>query len=82
MPGYTPNIFKDDLIYQHFNSEWHSGLIDMSVQLIDCDREEKDLRQKKGFWIYNLKTILPNGLNDNDCFYVQNRKTRTTERVR
>ena len=72
---------KDDLIYQHFNSEGHSGLMDMSVQLIDCVREEKELREKEGFWIYKLKTISPNGLNDNDCFYVQNRKTRTTARV-
>ena len=27
---------KDDLIYQHFKCKGHSGLIDMSLQLIDC----------------------------------------------
>ena len=42
---------KDDLIYQHFNSEGHSGLMDMSVQLIDCVREEKELQEKQGVWI-------------------------------
>ena len=44
----------------------------MSIQLIDW---EKELRDKEGQWIYKLATLLPHGLNDNDGFYAQNKKT-------
>ena len=52
----------------------------MSVQLIDWVKGERELRDKKGQWIYKLGTLLPHGLNDNDGFYAQNKKTRTIQR--
>ena len=54
----------------------------MSVQLIDWVKGEKELREKEGQWIYKLRTLIPHGPNDNDGFYVQNKKTRTSARAR
>ena len=65
----------DDLLYQHFYKEGHKGLEDMRVQIIDWVKGEKELREKEGQWIYKLGTIVPNGLNDNDGSYAQNRKS-------
>ena len=39
---------------------------------------EEQLREKEGQWAYRLKTLVPNGLNDNDFFFVQNRRSRRT----
>ena len=63
----------DDLLYRHFCSEGHSGLSDVKIQLIDQVYGEEQLREKEGQWAYRLKTLDPNGLNDNDFFFVQNR---------
>ena len=54
----------------------------MSVQLIDWVKGERELRDKEGQWIYKLGTLLPHGLNDNDGFYAQNKKTRTSASAR
>ena len=48
----------------------------MSIQLIDWVKGERELRDKEGRWIYKLGTLLLHGLNDNDGFYAQNKKTR------
>ena len=42
---------KDDLLYQHFHGEGHLGLEDMSEQLIDWVKGEKELREKEEQWI-------------------------------
>ena len=55
---------------------------DISVQLIDWVKGEKELREKEGQRIYNLRTLIPHVLNNNDGFYVQNKKTRTSVRAR
>ena len=68
----------DDLLYRHFCNEGHSGLGDMKIQLIDRVNGEEQLREKEGQWAYRLKTLNPNGLNDNDFFFVQNRRSRRT----
>ena len=39
---------RDELIYQHFNSNGHRGLEDMTIQLIDRVKGEKELREKEG----------------------------------
>ena len=60
---------KGEMIYRHFNSNGHWGLEDMAIQLIDRVKEEKELREKKGQWMYKLGTLTPHGLNDSDSFY-------------
>ena len=69
---------SDDLSYRHFCSEGHSGLKDVKLQLIDRVNGEENLREKEGQWAYKLKTLDPTGLNDNDFFFVQNRRSRRT----
>ena len=38
--------------------------------------KNKELREKEGQWAYKLNTLDPNGLNDNDFFFVQNKRYR------
>ena len=45
------------MLYQHFHGEGHLGLEDLSVQLIDWVKGEKELREKEGQWIYKLRTL-------------------------
>ena len=66
----------DDLLYRHFWSEGHCGLSDVGIQLIDRVNGEEQLREKEGQWAYRLNTLDPNGLNDNDFFFVQNKRSR------
>ena len=74
------NKEKDDARYRHFHSQGHFGLEHMSIQLIDWVKGERELRDKEGQWIYKLRTLIPHGLNDNDGFYGQNKKTRMSAR--
>ena len=46
----------------------HSGLSDVKIQLIDRVNGEKQVREKEGQWVYRLKILDRNGLNDNDFF--------------
>ena len=78
----SENKKKDDVLYQHFHSHGHLGLEHMTVQLIDWVKGERELRDKEGQWIYKLGTLLPHGLNDNDGFYAQNKKTRMSASAR
>ena len=48
----------------------------MIIQLIDRVEEEKELREKEGQWMYKLGTSTPHGLNDNNGFHAQNKKSR------
>ena len=54
----------------------HRGLEDMQIKLIDHVKGEKELRERENHWIYKLATLAPHGLNDNDGFYAQNKKSR------
>ena len=65
-----------DLLYRHFCSEGHRGLSNVKIQLIDRVNGEQQLQEKEGQWVYRLRTLHPNGLNDNDFFLVQNRRSR------
>ena len=56
--------------------------IKLSIQLIDRAMEGSELREKEGQWIYRLGTLRPQGLNEDDGFYAQNRKTRVGARRR
>ena len=74
------NKERDDLIYKHFNSPGHNGLVDVSIKLIDKVVEETKLQDKEGQWAYRLKTLHPHGLNESDFFFSQNRGTRVRRR--
>ena len=67
---------EDDLLYRHFWREGHNGMADIKVQIIDRVNRKDELRDKEGQWAYRLNTLSPYGLNDNDFFYVQNRRSR------
>ena len=54
----------DDLLDGHFCSEGHSEI----RELIDSVNDEVKLREKEGQGAYSLKTLDPNGLNDNGIF--------------
>ena len=56
--------------------------IKLSIQLIDRAMEGSELREKEGQWIYRLGTLRPQGLNEDDGFYAQNRNTRVGARRR
>ena len=74
------NKERDDLIYKHFNSPGHNGLVDVSIRLIDRVAEETKLQDKEGQWAYRLKTLQPHGRNESDFFFSQNRGTRVRRR--
>ena len=61
---------KDDKIYQHFHSENHCGLEDVSVMLIDKCNTEHSLRGNEAQWAYRLNTISPKGLNVEEYVYL------------
>jgi len=69
---------KDDFLYKHFCGGGHDGLRDVRIQLIDRVNGEEELRDKEGQWAYKLNTLRPYGLNDNDFFFAQNRRSRRT----
>ena len=51
---------------------------DVKFQLIDRVNGKENLREKEGQWAYKLKTLDSTGLNGNDFFFVQNRRSRRT----
>ena len=60
----------------NYLSIYHCRLSDIRIQLIDQVNGDEQLREKEGQWAHKLKTLDPNGLNDNDFFFVQNRHSR------
>ena len=71
------NKMGDDLIYRHFYSQGHHGLQDVTIQLIDRVNAKEDLIIKEGQWAYRLSSLTPDGLNESDFFFSQNRRERT-----
>ena len=71
------NKGKDDTIYKHFHSDEHQGLRDIEVHLIDKVNEKDNLLAKEGQWAYRLRSVRPEGLNESDFFFSQNRGERT-----
>ena len=54
---------KREKLISHFFSDKHHGTYDnIKVQMIDyCDANDQE--PKEDFWIFNLNTLEPNGLN-------------------
>ena len=71
------NKVGDDLIYRYFYSQGHHGLQDVTIQLIDKVNAKDDLIVKEGQWAYRLRSLRPDGLNESDFFFSQNRGERT-----
>ena len=67
---------SDDLVYRHFYSHGHHGLSDVSIQLIDKVNDKDDLVAKDGQWVYRLRSLKPDGLNESDFFFGHNRRDR------
>ena len=71
------NMDKDDIIYKHFYSDEHHGLRDLEVHLMDKVNENDNLLAKEGQWAYRLRSVRPEGLDESDFFFSQNRGERT-----
>ena len=67
------NKESDDLVYRHFYGPGHHGLQDVSIQLIDKVNAREDLLAKEGQWAYRLRSLQPDGLNESDFFFSQNK---------
>ena len=70
------NKESDDLVYRHFYGPGHHGLQDVSIQLIDNVNAREDLLAKEGQWAYRLRSLKPDGLNESDFFFSQNKGER------
>ena len=46
------------------------------IQLIDRVNSEEELSDREGQWAYRLKALSPYGLNEDDLFWLQNRRAR------
>ncbi|XP_066573481.1 nuclear GTPase SLIP-GC isoform X2 [Amia ocellicauda] len=53
---------KNQLLAQHFNSEDHS-LVDLTIFPIDKVNDLKSLAEREAYWIHELGTVWPEGLN-------------------
>ena len=73
----SPSVqtMKISSMYRH---QILSGLSDVKIELIDQVNGNEQLREMEGQWAYRLKTLFPNGLNDNDFFFVKNKRFRRT----
>ena len=60
----------------------NGGLEEMEIKLIDHVKGEKELQERENQWIYKLATLAPHGLNNNDGFYNQNKKSCADARGR
>ena len=49
-------------LYQHFYTEGHSGIKDLSVQIIHIT-DVHNPNERESFWIEKLNTYIPMGLN-------------------
>ena len=51
-------------------------LRDVEIHLIDKVNAKEDLVAKEGQWAYRLRSLRPQGLNESDFFFSQNRGER------
>ena len=67
---------SDDLVSRHFYGLGHHGLSDVRIQLIDKVIDKDDLLVKEGQWVYCLRSLKTDGLNESDFFFGHNRGER------
>ena len=59
--GYIKNK-KETSVAEHFNLPGHS-MGDLTIMIIDQEDDVTTLREREGYWINELKTKAPHGLN-------------------
>ena len=59
---------KQKRFHENYCSDRHNGIEDWVVTLIDGVDTLKELRRKELYWMYELKTYAPYGLNKRDVF--------------
>ena len=58
-------------LFEHFSSEGHSGFLD-DVSIIFTDKTNpRDPNKREYYWQHSLKTIVPQGLNVKDDWFIQ-----------
>ena len=50
---------------------------DIQTQLMDSVGSEEELRDREDQWAYRRNTSSPYGLNEDDFFWLQNRRARS-----
>ena len=51
-------------LFEHFESEGHSGFLgNVSITLID-NTDDKDPKKRENYWMKTLQTYVPFGLNN------------------
>ena len=60
------NTVKQVSFHAHFEDDKHHGISDWQITLIDQTDSVDDLRRRESFWLYELDTFQPNGLNKRD----------------
>ena len=55
---------KQKRFHEHYCSDRHNGIEDWVITLMDSADTLKELRRKKSYWMYRLKTHAPYGLNE------------------
>ena len=74
-------------LYAHLATHGQSKF---KVQIVDYiyshgqtkDQLHKELNKRERDWIWKLDTVYPKGLNTDDGFYTQNKRSRNNTRIR
>lgn len=64
------NRESDDNFYRHFHGPGHHGLQDATIQLFDKFNDWEILIEREGQWVYRLRSLRPEQLNDSNFFSV------------
>ena len=60
------NTVKQSPFHAHFEGDKHHGMSVWEISLINQTDNVDDLRRRESFWLYELDTFEPNGLNERD----------------
>ena len=59
---------KQKLFHEHYCSDGHESIANWCVILIDQAEDKKELGKKELYWVNNLNTWAPVGLNVKEMF--------------
>jgi len=77
------NKMDQKVLYDHLRSH---NIVSFNVQILDTlvtskrsvDKLHEMLNDREKQWIWKLDTVIPKGLNSDDCFFSHNKKARKT----